>query len=87
MFFVSLYSVLNRLYIGFRVVHHKKSGNDMRSLPWGSLSIVYIAGLFVTFMAAAPDVFNRCYNMSYCTSLVMENMAWSLIWPAYWLMT
>ena len=87
MFFVSLYSVLNRLYIGFRVVHHKKSGNDMRSLPWGSLSIVYIAGLFVTFMAAAPDVFNRCYNMSYCTSLVMENMAWSLIWPAYWLVT
>ncbi len=87
MFFVSLYSVLNRLYIGFRVVHHKKSGNDMRSLPWGSLSIIYIAGLFVTFMAAAPDVFNRCYNMSYCTSLVMENMAWSLIWPAYWLVT
>lgn len=59
----------------------------MRGLPWGSLSIVYISGLFVTFMAAAPDAFDRCYRMSYCTSLVMENVAWSLAWPAYWLMS
>ena len=65
----------------------KRGGLEMRSLPWGSLSIVYIAGLFVTFMAAAPDAFDRCYRMSYCTSLVMENVAWSLIWPAYWLVS
>ena len=59
----------------------------MQSMPWGSLTIVYLSGLFVTFMSAAPDVFERCYHMSYCTSLVMENVAWSLIWPAYWLMS
>ena len=59
----------------------------MRSLPWGSLSIVYVAGLFVTFMLSAPDSLDRCYNMSYCTSLVMENVVWSLVWPAYWLMS
>lgn len=59
----------------------------MRSLHWGSLSVVYIAGLFVTFMSAAPDAFDRCYRVSYCTSLVVENVAWSLFWPAYWLMS
>ena len=59
----------------------------MRSLPWGSLSVVYLSGLFATFMMSAPDAFDRCYYMSYCTSLVMENVAWSLVWPAYWLMS
>lgn len=58
----------------------------MHSLPWGSLSIVYFAGLFVTFMSATPDAVDRCYRVTYCASLVMENFALALIWPAYWLM-
>ncbi|NNG04687.1 MAG: hypothetical protein HKM95_11375 [Inquilinus sp.] len=59
----------------------------MRAIPWGSISILYVLGLLLTFIQAAPDVFNRCYHLSYCTSLIMENAAWSLVWPAYWLMT
>jgi hypothetical protein len=61
--------------------------SDMNSLPWGSISVAYMLGLFVTFLQAAPEAFDRCYQFSYCTSLVMENVAWSLVWPAYWLMS
>ena len=49
--------------------------------------MAYMFGLFVTFLQAAPEAFDRCYQFSYCTSLVMENVAWSLVWPAYWLMS
>ncbi|MEE8272814.1 MAG: hypothetical protein V3R98_13955 [Alphaproteobacteria bacterium] len=58
----------------------------MRSLPWGSFTVLYIAGLLITFAQAAPSVFGQCYYVSYCASRVMENAAWSLVWPAYWLM-
>ena len=55
----------------------------MRSLPWVSIAVAYMFGLFVTFLQSAPDSFDRCYQFSYCTSLAMENFARSLVWPAY----
>ncbi len=58
----------------------------MRSLPWGSITVFYMVGLLATFVQAAPEVFDACSQVSYCASRVMENAAWSLVWPAYWLM-
>ncbi len=58
----------------------------MRSIPWASFSVFYISGLLITFALAAPGVFGQCHSVSYCASRVMENIAWSLVWPAYWLL-
>ncbi len=58
----------------------------MGSLPWGSFTGLYIAGLLITFAQASPSIFGQTFCVSYCASRVMENAAWSLVWPAYWLM-